>query len=239
MLMAFRRYSVRVRSSLENLAKTQNQTQYVKLLRNNNVKIVLATGPAGTGKTMIGCSYGIHELVNKNTNKIVITRPTISMSEDYGYLPGKIDEKLHHWLVPIYDSFGTQIPITKLKEYMQSGKIEIAPLGFIRGRTFHNSWMIVDEAQNIDCNQMKTLLTRIGQNTKMVLTGDLEQCDLKGVQSGLVFFLEKLKSYRSDHEMIQHVELTEDDILRSDVVKSVLDIYHSDNTYIEDNEYEY
>lgn len=210
------------------LARTSNQVQYVKYLKRDDVKVVVVSGVAGTGKTLIGCSYAINGLVNKDINKVIITRPTVSLSEEYGFLPGKIDEKLHHWLVPIYDSFSSNISMTKIKEYMHNGKIEIAPLGFIRGRTFHDSWVIVDEAQNIDCNQMKTLLTRIGNNTKMVLTGDVEQCDLKDTESGFLNFITKLKNYKEECDMIKLVEMNEDDILRSEVVKKVLDIYKVD-----------
>lgn len=222
---------VRIKCMLDGMAKTPNQVRYVKLLKNDNIKVLVVTGPAGSGKTLLGCSYAIQALTNKDIQKIIITRPTVSMSEDYGYLPGKIDEKLHPWLIPIYDSFNS----TKIREYMQSGKIEIAPLGFIRGRTFHNSFVMVDEAQNIDSNQMKTLLTRLGETSRMVLVGDLEQCDLKGTYNGLAHFIDRLKT-RPPHPMIQHLQLTEDDIQRSTVVKEILNIYHNNETY-EDYEY--
>lgn len=225
--------NVKVNCMMEGMARTPNQVKYVKLLKNNNVKVLFVTGPAGCGKTLIGCSYALQGLMNKDYQKIIITRPTVSMSEEYGYLPGKIDEKLHPWLIPIYDSFNS----TKIKEYMQNGKIEIAPLGFIRGRTFHNSFVMVDEAQNIDSNQMKTLLTRIGQESKMVLVGDPEQCDLKGIYSGLSHFIDRLKTH-PPHPMIQHLELGKEDIQRSEVVREILNIYHNNETY-EDEDYEY
>lgn len=231
-MLVSRLYSVGVRCVLEGLAKTPNQVKYVRLLKNDDVKVLVVTGPAGSGKTLMGCSYALHGLINKDYQKIVITRPTVSMSEDYGYLPGKIDEKLHPWLIPIYDSFNSP----KIKEYMHNGKIEIAPLGFIRGRTFHNCFVMVDEAQNIDSAQMKTLLTRIGQDSKMVLVGDLEQCDLKGTHSGLADFVDRLRSYSKPQNMIEHLELSEEDIQRSDVVKEILHIYHNNETY-EDYEY--
>ena len=213
---------------LDDLAKTPNQVKYTKLLKRDDVKLLIATGPAGTGKTMIGCTYAMHGLINKNIAKIVITRPTISMEEELGFMPGKLEDKMNHWLTPIYDSFNTYTTSNQVKEYVKSGKIEIAPLGFIRGRTFHNSWIIVDEAQNINCNQMKTLLTRIGQNSKMVLAGDLEQCDLRGNSNGLADFIGRLEQYPTALSSIKHVELTEEDVMRSDVVKHVLNIYKND-----------
>jgi len=227
------RSKIDINCSIDNLAKTHNQVRYVKMLKKDNVKVVLVSGVAGTGKTLIGCSYAISGLINKQIEKVIITRPTISMNEEYGFLPGKIDEKLHNWLIPIYDSFSSVIPSTKVKEFIQQGKIEIAPLGFIRGRTFHNSCIFVDEAQNIDCIQMKTLLTRIGYKSKMIIVGDPEQCDLKQQPNGMVDFINRLSVYPDDNYSIQHIELTEEDIMRSDVVKKVLDIYNYKSNKLE------
>lgn len=213
------------------LPKTENQNRYNKLLTKDDVKIVIAVGPAGSGKTLMGCSHGINNLMSKKISKLVITRPAVSMGEDLGFLPGKMEDKMHNWLMPIYDSFTEYIPYERIAEYIKSGKIEIAPLSFIRGRTFHNSWIIVDEAQNITQSQMKTLLTRIGQNSKMVLAGDLDQCDIGGV-NGLADFVNRYKTnnYKEIYS-IQIVELSEDDILRSDIVKDVLKIYQSFSPY--------
>lgn len=227
-----RKYSSRSRVAvsclLDDLAKTPNQSRYVTLLKKDSVKIVVATGPAGTGKTLIGCSYAIQGLMNKEISKVIITRPAVAMEEDLGYLPGKMEEKMHHWLTPIYDSFTTFVSLDKVRDYIKAGKIEIAPLGFMRGRTFHNSWIIVDEAQNINCSQMKTLLTRIGNNSKIILAGDLEQCDLKQGPNGLDDFVTKLNRYPKQCYSIQIVEMDETDIMRSDVVRDVLDIYNQD-----------
>jgi len=211
---------------ITNLPKTENQNRYSKLLNKDDVKIVIAIGPAGTGKTLMGCSYAVHNLLNKDINKIVITRPTVSMGEDLGFLPGRMEDKMHNWLMPIYDSFSEYMQYERIPEYIKNGKIEIAPLSFIRGRTFHNSWIIVDEAQNISKPQMKTLLTRIGQNSKMILTGDLEQCDIEG-GNGLEDFVWRLKNTKKQAHTIQIVEMTKSDIMRSDIVKDVLYIYDS------------
>lgn len=208
------------------LPKTANQNKYARLLQRDDVKVVIATGKAGTGKTLMSCSYALHNLLNKNISKIVITRPTVELEEKLGYMPGTLESKMQPWIQPIHDSFSEYITQDRLKELSRNGQIEIAPLCFIRGRTFHNSWIIVDEAQNITINQMKTLLTRIGQNSKMVLCGDLDQSDVI-YRNGFSDFITRISVHNLTQEtnMIQRVELTEDDVMRSEVVKLILKIY--------------
>jgi phosphate starvation-inducible protein PhoH and related proteins len=217
-------------SAIKEVPKTPSHYKYSQLLQNKDVPLVIATGPAGTGKTLISCAHAIHELLKKRIRKIIITRPTVAVeNQELGFLPGNIDQKMMPWMIPIYDSFKEYITIQRLREYIQNEDIEICPLAYIRGRTFHNSWILVDEAQNTTVNQMKTLLTRIGKNSKMVVSGDLDQVDLREV-NGLADFLERYKLYCHDknnfvHATIKHVEFGEDDIMRSEVVKEVLDIY--------------
>ncbi len=198
-------------------AKTINQRRYVKALKNGKKPIVIAVGPAGSGKTFLACQQGAEHLITENVSNIVVTRPTKSVDEEHGYLPGNIDKKLAPWIQPIYDSLSKcNYSKNKLKN-----KIEIAPLAYMRGRTFDNSWIIADEMQNATINQTKMLLTRIGSNSKLVITGDIEQTDIEN--SGLLDFIIKLQNF--DSEYIEYIELDSDDIIRHNAVKEVLSIY--------------
>jgi|UniRef100_A0A6C0BF67 phosphate starvation-inducible PhoH-like protein len=218
--------------NLKALEKNPNHKAYAYHIANPNVPVVIGIGPAGCGKTLISCAHAINRLVNKEINKVVITRPAVSMDESHGYLPGDIESKMMPWLIPIYDCFKQYVSVQRLREYIQNEDIEICPMSFIRGRTFNNSWIIADEVQNSTVNQMKTLLTRIGNDSKMILTGDLQQCDLKET-NGLEDFLKRHEYYRNDteinsdnkDEMIKIVKFEEHDIMRSEIVKYVLDIY--------------
>ena len=176
------------------------------LKNSNNInKIYCIPGNAGTN------------LITENVSNIVVTRPTKSVDEEHGYLPGNIDKKLAPWIQPIYDSL-SKCNYSKIK---LKNKIEIAPLAYMRGRTFDNSWIIADEMQNATINQTKMLLTRIGSNSKLVITGDIEQTDIEN--SGLLDFIIKLQNF--DSEYIEYIELDSDDIIRHNAVKEVLSIY--------------
>jgi phosphate starvation-inducible PhoH-like protein len=215
--------------NLKALEKNPNHKAYAYHIANPNVPVVIGIGPAGCGKTLISCAHAINHLVNKETSKVVITRPAVSMDESHGYLPGDIESKMMPWLIPIYDCFKQYVSVQRLREYIQNEDIEICPMSFIRGRTFNNSWIIADEMQNSTVNQMKTLLTRIGHDSKMIITGDLQQCDIKET-NGLEDFLKRHEYYINDteidnDEMIKFVTFDEHDIMRSDIVRHVLDIY--------------
>ena len=202
-------------------SRTSNQEKYVKAMRNKSKPIVVVFGPAGTGKTFLACQEGARQVMENSNSKLIITRPTTTVGSDHGYLPGNIDQKLAPWLQPIYDS------ISKSQEYSSKKnkfrpKIEIAPLAYMRGRTFDNSWIIADEMQNATPEQTKMLLTRLGQNSTLVLTGDLQQCDIE--ESGLNDFVERYERYE-DSKYISVIQLDTDDIVRHDAVKEVLDIY--------------
>lgn len=157
--------------------KSVAQEQYLQGLKNPEKRIVIATGPAGTGKTVFGCEYGIHQLLKGVYERMIFTRPLVSVDEEFGFLPGTMEEKMAPWIRPIYDVLSQYISIKEIQMLMDEKIIEIVPLGFMRGRTFKNALILADEMQNSTPSQMKMLLTRIGTGSKMVLTGDLEQCD--------------------------------------------------------------
>lgn len=218
--------------TLYSLEKTQNHAKYAEYLRSDETPLVVGIGPAGSGKTLLACAYAMNKLLSKDISKVVITRPAVAMDENHGFLPGDLESKMMPWLIPIYDCFKQYVTMHRLKELIQNENIDICPLSYIRGRTFHNSWIIADEVQNSTINQMKTLLTRIGTNSKMILTGDLQQCDLKQ-ENGLEDFLRRYHYFQQDslesssqsNDMIKIVEFNDDDIMRSDIVKHVLKIY--------------
>jgi len=210
---------------------TPNQELYLGSL--NSKKLTIVHGPAGTGKTMLACAHAIQEMNTGMYRRIVITRPAVAVDEEHGYLPGDLNQKMLPWMIPIYDNFTMFTTKTNLDHYIDSGKIEIVPLSFIRGRTFHNTLVIADEMQNSTKNQMKTLLTRIGTESSMIVTGDLQQCDLDiNETSGLLDFIERFENYsgntETDDDFIGVIELDANDIQRSDTVKHILDIYDHD-----------
>ena len=205
--------------------KNKSQDKYLKMLNKKQLKIIVSTGPAGTGKTLLATENAIKFFLLGKCDKIIFTRPSVSVDEELGFLPGNLEEKMAPWIRPIYDILYNFIHPNEVKELIEEKLIEIAPLGFMRGRTFKNCWIIADEMQNSTINQMKMLLTRIGENTKLIITGDLEQNDIHGEINGLDDFLNKFKGRRS--ESIGSVEFERDDIEREEVVKEVLEIYGS------------
>lgn len=211
--------------------KNLHQEEYVTILRSREKKIVVATGPAGTGKTLFATEFAIKNYLSGNCEKLIFTRPSVSVDEDLGYLPGTLEEKMAPWIRPIYDILYNFIPPKEIEQMMEEKIIEIAPLGFMRGRTFKNSWIVADEMQNSTISQMKMLLTRLGENSRLVITGDLEQFDRNNELNGLDDFLTKFKGKRSSS--ITSYEFQRSDIQREDVVREVLDIY-SGNTIPDD-----
>ena len=218
--------------------KTPNQVLYVKTIEDNDVDIVIGSGPAGTGKTMLACNIAIRDLKNGKYDKIVITRPVVPVEEDIGYLPGNVNKKMDPWLIPIFDVFLDFYSQGTINTMMHSGVIEMAPLTYMRGRTFKRSFIIADEMQNSSPNQMKMLMTRIGESSKMVITGDSEQSDKKTSESGLADFMDRYEQYtfsNNTYSGIKIVRMTSVDILRSKVVSKVLDIYMN-NSEVKKNE---
>jgi len=208
--------------------KNESQEEYARLLKNKNKKIVIATGPAGTGKTLFATEYGIKCFLLGTYEKLIFTRPSVSVDEDLGYLPGTLEEKMAPWVRPIYDVLYNFVSPKEVTMMMEEKIIEIAPLGYMRGRTFKNCWIVADEMQNSSVSQMKMLLTRLGENSRLIITGDLEQYDKPNELNGLEDFLSKFKGKRSSS--ITSFEFQRRDIQREDVVKEILDIYSAEHT---------
>lgn len=204
--------------------KNLSQARLLKAIRDEANHIICATGPAGTGKTYLIAKYAMQELVNGNIKKIVITRPTVSTGEGIGFLPGGLDEKMMPWLLPIYDAFGECDGVNKaeLRNMEAQGVIEIAPLQFMRGRSLQNCIIIADEMQNAEAEQVKMLLTRIGEGSKILITGDLEQTD-KLRNNGLADFMKRIGNKEVAGIHIHKFERA--DIVRHPIIDKILDLY--------------
>lgn len=204
--------------------KTVNQQTLVALVKDND--LVFALGPAGTGKTYISVALAVRALKNKTVKKIIITRPAVEAGENLGFLPGDLKEKIDPYLRPIYDALNDMIPYEKLKYYMEREIIEIAPLAYMRGRTLNNAFILLDEAQNTTPMQMKMFLTRMGPDSKMIVTGDASQVDLPTKQSsGLKEALRILNGVKG----IGFIELNEKDVIRHRLVRDIIEAYHREN----------
>jgi phosphate starvation-inducible PhoH-like protein len=203
-------------------ARNANQKEYLKKLQDDNTNIVLAIGPAGTGKTMLAVQHGIKLFQEGIVDKIVVTRPAVSVDEDLGFLPGTLNEKMAPWTRPIFDVFQEYYQQKDIAKMLEEGVIEISPLAYMRGRTFKNSYIIADECQNTTVNQMKMLLTRLGEGSKMVVTGDLAQADRMN-DNGLIDFCNLLTGKNLKH--IDIIEFDHRDIERHHAVKEILSIY--------------
>lgn len=200
--------------------KTVNQKKLVAAVLQND--LVFAIGPAGTGKTYISVALAVKALKNKDVKKIIITRPAVEAGENLGFLPGDLQEKLDPYLRPIYDALGDMIPAEKLKFYKESGVIEIAPLAYMRGRTLNDAYVLLDEAQNTTPMQIKMFLTRMGPQSKMIITGDMSQIDLpKKQSSGLIETMKVLQGVKG----IGFVNLDDRDVVRHKLVKSIIQAY--------------
>jgi phosphate starvation-inducible PhoH-like protein len=208
--------------------KSQNQKNYVTYLNDESNKIIISTGPAGTGKTLFACQKAIMQLKSQEIDKIILTRPVVTVEEEIGFLPGNIIKKMDPWTKPIFDIFLEYCSITELDLMLHNGKIEICPLVFMRGRTFKNAFIIADEMQNSSPNQMKMLTTRIGENSKMIITGDLSQTSNKN--NGLNDVLKKFDTkYFNDNELINDnikiINLKTTDIQRHNIVYTITTLY--------------
>lgn len=202
-------------------ARSGNQQQLVKSFEHNDM--IFATGPAGSGKTYMSIALAVRSLKNKEIRKIILSRPAVEAGEKLGFLPGDMKEKIDPYLQPLYDALEDMIPSQKLKELMENNVIQIAPLAFMRGRTLNDAVVILDEAQNTTSAQIKMFLTRMGMNTKMIITGDTSQIDLpRGVKSGLKEALQILEGT----EGIGFVQMTDQDIVRHRLVTRIVKAYN-------------
>ena len=204
--------------------KTGNQELYAKYLEDDRAKIVLGVGPAGSGKTLFACAAAITALRSGTIQKIVMTRPVVPVEEDIGFLPGSMLNKMDPWTRPIFDILGEFYAQKDIDSMVHSGIIDIVPLAYMRGRTFKRAFIIADEMQNSSPNQMLMIATRIGDESRMVITGDLKQSD-RGLNNGLADLLGRLKKSGGADESIRYVELESADVQRSPIVRRILDIY--------------
>ena len=204
-------------------ARTKGQKDYYNIVKRNDV--TFSIGPAGTGKTFMAVAFAVSAFTSKEVDKIVLCRPAVEAGENLGFLPGDLKEKVDPYLAPFYDSLGEMISISKYKPLIADKVIEIIPLAFMRGRTLNNAFMILDEAQNATKTQMKMFLTRLGNNSKAIITGDTTQIDLpNNVKSGLVEVVDLLKNI----DGIGFAHLTSKDVVRHKLVREIIDAYESE-----------
>ena len=204
--------------------RNEKQKEFLDILENPDLPVVVVTGPAGCGKTHLASLMGLKKLHEQCVQRLIITRPAISVDEDHGFLPGTLEEKMDPWMRPIYDSFYNFYSPKKVQSMIEDKIIEICPLAYTRGRTFENSWIICDECQNTTITQMKMLLTRIGNNSKMIITGDLAQSDLHGI-NGLQDLSKRLDYYGNGMNSISRIHFSVDDVVRHKVIKDILHLY--------------
>jgi phosphate starvation-inducible PhoH-like protein len=198
-------------------AKTKNQEKYIRAIQGNDV--TLCTGPAGTGKTAVSVGLACDYLLDGRVEKIVVTRPVIESGRGLGFLPGTFEEKIHPYLIPVLEEMEYRLNTNRVQAYRDEGKIEVCPLEYMRGRNFHNCFMILDEAQNATFEQLKMFITRIGWDSKAVINGDMDQTDLiHAEQGGLDTFLYRL----DDVDGVGIAELTDEDIIRNKIISKIL-----------------
>ena len=198
-----------------------SQRKYLDLLY-SSMPIVVGTGPAGTGKTLLACHAGSKALANRQVERLILTRPAVSVDEQHGFLPGTLEKKMEPWTRPMFDCLHRYMSPKQVKILISDGKIEISPLAYMRGRTFDNAWIIGDEMQNSTSSQMKMLLTRIGEGSKLIVAGDIQQHDRGFEENGLLDLVNRVDPKSLS---IRHDNFTDDDVVRSEVIKDVLSMY--------------
>lgn len=203
--------------------KNLSQETYLLKLNDPQKMIVFAIGPAGTGKTMLAVQWAINQLKDNLIDKVIITRPAVSVDEQHGFLPGSLQEKMEPWTKPIMDVFSENYTAREIESMIREGVIEISPLAYMRGRTFKRAAIIADEMQNATPSQMKMLLTRLGTGSKMVVTGDLQQAD-RPSNNGLLEFLGLFNDFQN-HRYVETCHFTVKDVERHEAVKEILAIY--------------
>jgi len=205
--------------------KSPGQEEYLAAIPHND--IVISIGPAGTGKTYLGVAMAVYYLMTKRVERIVLTRPAVEAGESLGFLPGAIEDKVDPYLRPLYDALNDFLPYDRIKKYLDTKVIEVAPLAYMRGRTLNDAFIILDEAQNTTGIQMKMFLTRMGWRSKVVVTGDITQVDLpSNIQSGLIEIQHLLKRI----EGIKFIYLSEQDVVRHRLVQEIIKAYETKNS---------
>lgn len=214
----------RQRKSIHLIPKSINQEDYILALTDDRVDVVVGTGPAGTGKTYLATLAAIQALRNKQVERIILTRPAITVDDEkHGFLPGDLNQKMEPWTRPLLDVFREFYHVKEIEHMLAEQIIEISPLAFMRGRTFKNAFVILDEAQNATPSQFKMLLTRIGDNSKIVITGDTDQADRKRSDNGLLDLEQRLQFHPID--TIQLCKFTVSDVQRHPIITHVLMAY--------------
>jgi phosphate starvation-inducible protein PhoH and related proteins len=204
--------------------KNSQQQKYINLLQKSQPYILIASGPAGCGKTLLATHIGVQKLQEGLVNKIVITRPAVSVDESHGFLPGSLEDKMNPWIRPVYDVLLLHFGKSQIDDMIRNSIIEISPLAYMRGRTFSNAWIIFEEAQNSTCSQFKMVLTRMGENSKLVITGDLNQHDRGYEENGLSDFIKRIVHSQPEPE-IMHIDFHEEHVERHPVIPTILKMY--------------
>ena len=212
------------------VARSETQRRYLEVLHNEATPIVIASGSAGSGKTALATHVGVQKLKEQKVKRIIITRPAICVDEEHGFLPGTLEQKMEPWIRPVFDVLNTHFSSEAIKQMMASRVIELCPLAFMRGRTFERSWIICDEAQNCTPNQMLMVMTRIGLDSKLVITGDPTQFDRGFEVNGLNDVVNRIQQKNQDQnhdEDIAVVYFSSHDVVRHPVIPKVLSLYHN------------
>jgi len=222
--LSFNEY-VQKRKTVTLIPKSLNQEEYIQLLTDSTKHIVFATGPAGTGKTMLAMQAGVKAFKEGTVSKIILTRPAVGVDDErHGFLPGNITAKMEPWTRPLFDVIAEYYRPQEVARMLDEQIIEIAPLAFMRGRTFKEAWVVADEMQNATPGQIKMLLTRLGEGSKIVVTGDTRQADRSNSENGLLDFKGLVERYQQS-KYVAGVEFTARDIARHPAVREILDIY--------------
>ena len=222
--LSFNQY-VQQRKTVTLIPKSLNQEKYIELLTDPTKHIVFATGPAGTGKTMLAMQAGVRAFKEGTVSKIILTRPAVGVDDErHGFLPGNITAKMEPWTRPLFDVIQEYYRPQEVARMLDEQVIEIAPLAYMRGRTFKDSWIVADEMQNATPGQMKMLLTRLGEGSKIVVTGDTRQADRSDNDNGLLGFKGLVEAYQQS-KYVAGVEFKSRDIARHPAVREILSIY--------------
>jgi phosphate starvation-inducible protein PhoH and related proteins len=223
-IINFQEFAPQKKKQVRIIPRNRAQEHYFQKLQDPTKTMLFAIGPAGTGKTLLATQMAIKLLKEGDIEKIIITRPAVSVDEQHGFLPGTLEKKMEPWTRPIFDVFSEYYYAKEIQTMLLEGVIEVSPLAYMRGRTFKNSFILADEMQNATPNQMKMLLTRIGDNSRMVITGDLKQAD-RLEDNGLIEFINRLDNTDSNLKYIDMVNFGQRDIERHPAVKEILEIY--------------